>query len=204
MPSGSWTLCLPLRSVTSGNQQRSSLRRRSCVSPGSSPGPAFQCHVSRPALLDQLQKRALWPWSCGAQLKCQTLVMLGKNLKSSWVRILIPKWREWSFSKESRCLLLYPYSISNRSTGKSVTWFTALAAFCGHGATGLEVHRKDITTSEDSRKAIKASGDSTRESRCQGQERSISFRGQQSGGGNKSNRFQNKGQKRSFNKAFGQ
>ncbi|XP_052495541.1 nucleolar RNA helicase 2 [Budorcas taxicolor] len=35
-------------------------------------------------------------------------------------------------------------------------------------------------------------------------ERSRSFRGQRSGGGNKSNRFQNKGQKRSFNKAFGQ
>ena len=35
-------------------------------------------------------------------------------------------------------------------------------------------------------------------------ERSRSFRGQQSGGGNKSNRFQNKGQKQSFNKAFGQ
>ena len=28
---------------------------------------------------------------CDAQLKRQTLVMLGKNLKSNWVRILIPK-----------------------------------------------------------------------------------------------------------------
>ncbi|KAB0357924.1 hypothetical protein FD754_002080 [Muntiacus muntjak] len=36
------------------------------------------------------------------------------------------------------------------------------------------------------------------------QERSRSSRGQRSGGGNKSNRFQNKGQKRGFNKAFGQ
>ena len=36
------------------------------------------------------------------------------------------------------------------------------------------------------------------------QERSRSFRGQKSRGGNESNRFQNKGQKRSFNKAFGQ
>ena len=35
-------------------------------------------------------------------------------------------------------------------------------------------------------------------------ERIRSFRGQRSGRGNKSNRFQNKGQKRSFSKAFGQ
>ena len=28
---------------------------------------------------------------CDAQLKRQTLVMLGKNLKINWVRILIPK-----------------------------------------------------------------------------------------------------------------
>ena len=35
-------------------------------------------------------------------------------------------------------------------------------------------------------------------------QRSRRFRGQRSGGGNKSNRFQNKGQKKSFNKAFGQ
>ncbi|XP_036294182.1 nucleolar RNA helicase 2 isoform X3 [Pipistrellus kuhlii] len=33
---------------------------------------------------------------------------------------------------------------------------------------------------------------------------SRNFRGQRSGGGNRNNRFQNKGQKRSFNKAFGQ
>ena len=36
------------------------------------------------------------------------------------------------------------------------------------------------------------------------QERSRSFRGQRSGGGNESDRFGNKGQKQSFNKAFGQ
>ncbi|CAD7666963.1 unnamed protein product [Nyctereutes procyonoides] len=36
------------------------------------------------------------------------------------------------------------------------------------------------------------------------QEGNRSFRGQRSGGGNKNNRFQNKGQKRSFSKAFGE
>ena len=49
-------------------------------------------------------------------------------------------------------------------------------------------------------------GDSARATEVSGDigERSRSFRGQRSGGGNKSNRFQNKGQKQSFNKAFGQ
>ena len=68
-----------------------------------------------------------------------------------------------------------------------------------------KVHGKDIPTSKDSRKTIKASGRREGNRGVRGQrERSRSFRGQRSGGGSKSNRFQNTDQKQSFNKAFGQ
>ena len=67
------------------------------------------------------------------------------------------------------------------------------------------VHGKDIATSEDSGKTVEASGQHEGNRGVRGQrERIRSFRGQRSGRGTKSNRFQNKGQKRSFNKAFGQ
>ena len=66
-----------------------------------------------------------------------------------------------------------------------------------------KVHLKKIATSEDSGKAVEASGEGHRAVTGQ-RERSRSFRGQRSGGSSKSNRFQNKGQKRSFNKAFGE
>ena len=66
-----------------------------------------------------------------------------------------------------------------------------------------EVHGKKIATSEDSGKAVEASGEGHRAVTGQ-RERSRSFRGQRSGGSSKSNRFQNKGQKWSFNKAFGE
>ena len=97
------TLFLPPWLVTSSSQPRR-WGEGSHGSPGSSLGPHFgalsvdQCSLT--------EMRALWPWSCGAQWKCQTLVMLGKNLKSNWVRILISKWREWSFSKESSVFAL--------------------------------------------------------------------------------------------------
>ena len=131
--------------------------------------------------------------------------MLGKNLKSSWVRILIPKWREWSSQRKAGCLLWYPYCISNRSTG-IVAWFTALAA-----STSTEATRARRSTGRilqlprTVRRPLRLQGTGEANQGVRGQqERSRSFRGQRSGGGNKSNRFQNKGQKQSFNKAFGQ
>uniref|UniRef100_A0AAA9TXV7 RNA helicase n=1 Tax=Bos taurus TaxID=9913 RepID=A0AAA9TXV7_BOVIN len=67
----------------------------------------------------------------------------------------------------------------------------------------LEGPREGYRNFRGQREGFRGQREGNRGARGQ-RERSRSFRGQRSGGGNKSNRFQNKGQKRSFNKAFGQ
>ena len=95
MPSGSWTLWLPLRLVTSSSWEAD--WEGSCGNLGSSPGPILRCHVSRSALLDQL-KCGL----CNHDLQCSIQT---PNIRYVW-KELKEKLGEDTDSKVKRMVFL--------------------------------------------------------------------------------------------------
>ena len=131
MPSVFWLRCLPCQWPFPAVSWEADGGQRSSRSPGSCPGLHLKCHVSGPALSDQLGSRL-----CNhdpALLRCPTLVMLGKNLRSSWVTASMTKWRRWSSSKKTGSLFWCLHWISHRSVGE-VAWFEMLDAHLGHWA----------------------------------------------------------------------
>ena len=131
MPSVFWLWCLPCQWPFPAVSWEADGGQRSSRSPGSCPGLHLKCHVSGPALSDQLGSRL--SNHDPALLRCPTLVMLGKNLRSSWVTASMTKWRRWSSSKKTGSLFWCLHWISHRSAGE-VAWFEMLDAHLGHWA----------------------------------------------------------------------